>query len=159
MRTLQGHGDLVSPCGHGRAMVVRLLLQQGAEMNARTGGGDTTLYLAAVSGQNHVAKVLMQQFRAGHNITDNAETNLVQLCGHCKPWWPVPRTAQLCQGHCRCGEACFEHLSRNAVSAYSIRCKIYFSSLPLRVLASALLLSPSGQRLQESSEERAGSTT
>ena len=53
----------------------------------------------------------------------------------------------------------FEHLSRQAFSGSSILCRVYYSSLILRVLASALLLSPSGQRLQELSEERAGSTT
>lgn len=56
---------------HGRADMVRLLLQEGADCNIQDFDGSTALMCACEHGQTTIVQMLLAQADCDANLTDN----------------------------------------------------------------------------------------
>uniref|UniRef100_A0A3Q1JAP1 Ankyrin 2a, neuronal n=1 Tax=Anabas testudineus TaxID=64144 RepID=A0A3Q1JAP1_ANATE len=71
-----GYTPLIVACHYGNAKMVNFLLQQGANVNAKTKNGYTPLHQAAQQGNTHIINVLLQHGAKPNATTVNGNTAL-----------------------------------------------------------------------------------
>jgi uncharacterized protein len=85
----QGETLLLLAARHGQAGIAALLLDQGADINARGAGGYTPLHLAAQQGNEQLIKLLLEHMADINATTDDGDTamDLAIKSGHDAAKW------------------------------------------------------------------------
>lgn len=85
----QGESLLLLAATHGQAEIVSLLLDRGADINARGAGGYTALHLAAQQGNEAMIRLLLEHMADINAATEDGETamDLAIKSGHDAAKW------------------------------------------------------------------------